>query len=266
MNSMKQVLIDALEAAGEIQLKHYQSDHSISVKENFTSIVTETDLESEKKIIEVIRSHYPHHTILSEESGLTAMGSSYTWIIDPIDGTSNYAAGLPWFGPLIAILKDGIPLAGGAYLPVTGEMFIAEYGKGATLNGDAVRVRDADMKDILVAYSNNYTEDEGYLDTGMKLYRYLLQNSRNVRTTNSLIDLMNVAGGKYGGCVIMYNGVWDVAAPWLIIREAGGYMKNLDGSEVDFRVRPEILQLNYPIVAGSEGFVKRILDVVRNIV
>ncbi len=104
---MKEILIEALRSAGEIHLRHYQAVKHIEIKENFTSIVTEADLESEKRIIEVIEKHCPGHNILSEEKGFTNRKSAFTWVIDPIDGTSNYAAGLPWFGSLVALSRTG---------------------------------------------------------------------------------------------------------------------------------------------------------------
>ncbi len=257
---MKQVLIEALMAAGKIQRKHYQSDHQISIKENFTSIVTEADKESEKEIIRVIEKHYPGHNILSEESGYTGKNSEFTWIIDPVDGTSNYAAGIPWFGPLIALIENNRPILAGAYLPVSGDMFLAEAGKGATRNGHSLEIKDRDLKDALSGFSTNYSEDEDYQRLALGIYHFLVQNTRNVRTTNALVDLMNVATGSYGGCVIMFNGLWDIVAPYLIIREAGGIMKNLDSLEIDFTAGREALLRNYPVVTGSGLFVTKVLE------
>ena len=259
---MKNTLLEALKSAGEIQMKHYRSVKHISVKENFTSIVTEADIESEKKIISVIESHHPGHNILSEEAGFIDKKSQHTWVIDPIDGTSNYAAGLPWFGALIALVKDKTPVLAGAYMPVQDNLYLAEAGNGATLNGETLKIESRELQDALAGFSTNYTLDEAYHRKALGLYSFLVGNTRNVRTTNALIDLLSVAEGRYGGCVIMFNGIWDVAAPWLIIKEAGGITTDLEGRDIDFTIDENTVNKNYPVVMGSELFVKKVLDVV----
>ncbi len=259
---MKETLIKAISAAGEIHLKHFRSAHRISIKESFTSIVTEADIESEKKIIEVISGQFPDHSILSEEAGFLDKNSPYTWVIDPIDGTSNYAAGLPWFGPLIALLEKGRPVLAGASMPVKGDIYLAEEGKGATLNGSPFHLVEQELSDALSGFSTNYTADEEYQRLALKIYHFLVQHTRNVRTTNALIDLLNVAEGRYGGCVIMFNGLWDIAAPYLIIKEAGGIMLDLDGHEIDFTADRHSLKKNYPVVTGSSLFVREVTKVI----
>ncbi len=256
---MKKTLIKAMKAAGEIHLKYFKAVKNISVKENFTSIVTEADVESERKIIEVIEKEYPGHNILSEESGFTGRNSIFTWVIDPIDGTSNYAAGLPWFGALVALLKSGKPILAGAYMPVQDYLYLAEDGLGATLNGQILKMPSVGLKEALSSFSTNYTPDEDYQHLAVQLYTFLVQNTRNVRTTNCLVDLLNVAEGKFSGSVMMFGGIWDIAAPYLIIREAGGVTKNLDSTEVDFTIDDQIMHKNFPVITGSEWFVEQVL-------
>ncbi|UCH15747.1 MAG: inositol monophosphatase [Bacteroidales bacterium] len=255
---LKSTLIDALTEAGKIQKESFGKSTNISVKESVSSIVTEVDLESEKKIVDIINKDFPEHNIITEESGFSINNSGYTWVIDPLDGTSNYASGIPWFGILIAVFKNQEPVMSGAYLPVEEKLYYAEKGKGAYLNDMLLKIQDKDLKDVLFAFSTDYTEDEQYLNKGMELYKYIVNNSRNVRTTNSLVDLMYVAEGKFGGCINLFNMIWDIAAPYLIIKEAGGVMKGLDRKEIIFELTDNPVNKDYAIITGAEPVVKNI--------
>ena len=134
---MKNLLISALKASGDTLLEYFDKPLEIKQKESQSSIVTEADLESEKIIIGLIRNVYPAHNIISEEAGFINNNSEYTWIIDPLDGTSNFASGIPWFGVLITLFERNTPVMAGAYLPVQNILYFAEAGKGAYRNGKA---------------------------------------------------------------------------------------------------------------------------------
>ncbi len=128
---MKETLIEALNSAGKELLTHFGKNIDFKVKESQSSIVTQADLKSDALISALIRKRFPTHNIVSEESGFSNMKSKYTWVIDPLDGTSNFASAIPWFGVLIALFEENIPVMGGAYLPVPDQMYIAEKGKGS---------------------------------------------------------------------------------------------------------------------------------------
>lgn len=257
---MKKTMIHALQSGGEIQADKFKVVKHISEKETISSVVTDVDLESEKKIIGIIEKRFPEHNILSEESGFKNKNADYTWIIDPLDGTSNYVAGLPWFGVLIALLKGTTPILTGAYLPITGDLYIAQESKGTTLNGKSLHIENIEIKNTLVAFSMDYTTDEPYMQRGIKYYKYLVQNTRNVRSTNCLMDYLLIAEGKFGGCINMFSRIWDITAPWLIIKEAGGIMKNLDFSELVFTIDENCIQKNIPVMAGSKCFVESLMN------
>ena len=121
---MKELLIECLKRAGKIQLSRFHNIDKISRKESISSIVTEVDLECDKEITGIIQEGFPDHNLLSEETGLRINDSEFTWIIDPLDGTSNYAAGLPWFGVLIAVMKGNIPYMAGAYIPFADKLYL----------------------------------------------------------------------------------------------------------------------------------------------
>jgi myo-inositol-1(or 4)-monophosphatase len=254
---MKDLLITALKTSGARLLEYFNKPLEIKQKESQSSIVTEADLESEKVIISLIRDGFPGHNIISEEAGFINNKSEYTWIIDPLDGTSNFASGIPWFGVLISLFKHNTPIMGGAYLPVTDMLYFAEVGKGAYRNGEPLpQLYNKELKDSLFAFCVDYTEDIAFLDKGIEIYKYIIRNSRNIRSTNSLIDFIYVAESKFGGVLNLYTKVWDISALGLIISEAGGIMKNIDGKDIQFSIDEQIFKENFPVIAGSVEIVE----------
>lgn len=249
---MKSILIKALESAGKIQLKSFGNSHKTWQKESLSSVLTKTDIDSEEAILDIIRKHFPGHNILSEEFGFMDNKNEYTWVIDPLDGTSNFAAGIPWFGVLIAVLKENKPVIGGAYLPIQKDLYIAESGKGSYKNNKQIRLKNELPENSLVSISTDYTNNEELSKLAEKLYTQLVERCRNIRSTNSLLELLYVAEGKFGGCINFYTKIWDIAAPWLIIREAGGNLKNINGQEIRFH--PYDKDRNYSICGGNKHF------------
>lgn len=256
---MKPTLISALKTAGRIQKERFSSSHNISLKGSISSIVTEVDIACEKEIIETIRKSFDSHNILGEESGFINKGSAYTWVIDPLDGTSNYAAGIPWFGVLIAVFDKQKPILAGAFLPIEDILYVAEEDNGTYINDKKTTIQPVDLSASLFAISMDYTSDEDYLETGLTWYKYIVKNSRNIRTTNSLVDLMFVIEGKFGGCINLFTKVWDIAAPYLLIKEAGGVLTGLDGKDIVFELSENAPGKNYPIIAGPESLVNNLL-------
>jgi myo-inositol-1(or 4)-monophosphatase len=255
---MKNFIIRILKEAGQIQLGHFSHTHHVNHKESISSIVTDVDLLCDRAITDAINLEYPSHNIISEEGGMIDKGSEFTWVIDPLDGTSNYAGNIPWFGVLIALFREDVPVIAGAYLPVDDKLYLAEAGLGASLNNKRLLLRNVGMKDQLMCFSSDFTEDEEFLNYGLDIYRFLLKNSRNIRSTNSLLDLIYVAEGKLGGAVNLFNKIWDIAAPYLIIREAGGEMRDIYGNTINFSLSKENILRNYPIMAGTPSVIKEL--------
>jgi len=255
---MKSVLIEALKNAGRIQMENFGKLLNEEVKESISSVVTEVDIQSEKKIIEIISSAYPKHNILSEECGYINNQSNYTWVIDPIDGTSNFAAGIPWFGVIIALFDNGMPVMGGSYMPVTDDLYFAEIGKGAFLNNRQIQITNKDLKDVLFSFSTDFTSDEISLNKSLELYRFIIQNARNVRCTNSVLDYNYVAEGKLGGCINMYSKIWDIAAPYILIKEAGGIFIGLDFNEIKFELSSAQMFKNYSVLTANHSIIQLI--------
>ncbi len=260
---MKNLLISALRVSGETLLEYFNRPIEIKQKESQSSIVTEADIISETIIINLIRESFPGHNIVSEERGFINNNSEYTWIIDPLDGTSNFASGIPWFGVLISLLKNNTPVMGGAYLPVQDILYFAEAGNGVFRNGEPLpMLKNKTLKDSLFAFCVDYTEDMAFLNRGIEIYKYILKGSRNIRSTNSLIDFIYVAEGKFGGVLNLYTKVWDISALGLIISEAGGLMKNIDGNDIQFSVGEEIIKENFPVIAGSRPIIEALKVVI----
>ncbi len=249
---MKETLIRACKLAGAFQIEQLNKPLEAKVKESISSVVTYVDISSEKLIIDTIKDQFPSHNILSEECGFEDLQSKFTWIIDPLDGTSNYSAGLPWFGVLIALLEEGQPLMGAAYLPVEDKMFFAERDKGAFLNGRKIEIETKELSDSLFSFSTDYSSDDTYISRGIEMYKFIIQHSRNVRTTNSLVDFVNVADSKFGGCINLFTRIWDIVAPSLIIEEAGGLFTTLDGNPLEFEINSSIVDKNFGILTGNK--------------
>ncbi len=253
---MKNTLVKALKSAGEIQRRSYQTANAISEKESISSVLTEVDLESEAKIMETIENKFPGHNILSEECGFIDRSSEFTWVIDPLDGTSNYAAGLPWFGVLIALMKGNAPILAGAYLPLSDSMYLSEAGEGASVNGKVLKIENQEISKTLVSFSTDFSADDRYVKKSADLYGFMVQHARNVRSTNCLLDMLYVAEGRFGGCINMFTHIWDIAPLFLIITEAGGIFKSLDMSDIEFMADAGHIHKNYPVVTGCRSFVE----------
>ncbi len=253
---MKETLVNALIRSGKVLLKHYGTNLDIKIKESQSSIVTEADLRSEELILDIITRTFPFHNLISEESGFVDRDSEFTWVIDPLDGTSNFASSLPWFGVLITLFKDEFPFLAGAYLPVQDTLYFAENGKGALRNNKTFFSMKRDkLANSLFAFSVDYTDDENEMQRCMKIYRNIIRASRNIRCTNSLVDFLNVAEGKFGGCINLYTRIWDISGLGLIISEAGGALKAITGEDIRFSLRGNPAGENYAVMAGSSEII-----------
>jgi myo-inositol-1(or 4)-monophosphatase len=259
----KKTMITAMRAAGKLLLDQYGRAPKIKVKESDGSIVTETDIQSERIILDILDKHPEQFNIISEECGIIQSGSEYTWIIDPIDGTSNFAAGLPWFGVIMALMKDKTPVQGGMYLPLEEQLYYAEKDGGAWKNDKPIRVsRATRLNDTLLAYSFDHSNDPGKTAAEMKLLGRIAANVRNIRTTNSLVDFCYVADGRLGAVINQTTKIWDIAGPSLIISEAGGSVCDIRKNDLDFEVSPDSISHNYSIVASGQSVHKELLNLI----
>jgi myo-inositol-1(or 4)-monophosphatase len=232
-SKLKSFMVEMAEGAGAILLKYLNKTHRIEHKLN-AGIVTEADKFAEDYILKKIFRKYPKSSIITEESGEFKKDPSQLWVIDPLDGTTNYAHGFPWFCTSIGYYEEGVARAGIIYQPVSGEIFYAEKGKGAELNGKKIKVsKTKQISDALVGTGFYYTRGERLLEE-MKIFSDFNQVARGVRRPGSAaLDLAYVASGRYDGFWERGLSSWDVAAGFLLVTEAGGKISNYGGKDTD---------------------------------
>ncbi|MGC4057055.1 MAG: inositol monophosphatase family protein [Chitinophagaceae bacterium] len=232
MEQLRQAIIDAANAAGKIIGSYFQGVFTVESKDGKNNLVTEVDNHSEKVIIDIIKERFPGHSIISEEVGEMIQDSEYQWIIDPIDGTVNFAHGIPICCVSIGLRHQGKMLMGVVYNPLMNEFFFAERGKGAFLNGQPIRVsakQDFKTACLVTGFPYKWPETKEH---PIKVFeRMILQGLPVRRLGSAAIDLCWVACGRFDGFWEYNLNSWDVAAGYLIVREAGGRISNFDGSE-----------------------------------
>jgi len=259
----KKTMITALKQSGEVLMQYFGKTLKSRMKESISSVLTEADLASEKILLEILGSGPGPYNIISEESGYVDHGSDYTWVVDPLDGTSNFAAGIPWFGIIIALMHHNEPVLAAMYLPADDHLYLAESGKGAWKKGKPIHVTPStDLKEHLVVYSFDYCPDPEKTKSEMELLARLTSNVRNIRSTNSLYDFCYMTDGRLGAAINQTTKIWDIAAPWLIIREAGGVVTDIKGGAIHFDLSPESFNQNYTIVASGEGIHKSLMQII----
>ncbi len=194
------------------------------------SLVTEVDKLSEKIIISNIKKNFPTHDIFAEESGKDLSDSDYLWLIDPIDGTTNYAHAYPFFSISIALEVKGEVIAGLVYDPVKDEMFTAEKGKGAFLNGEPISVSKSDEINHSHLCTGFMHEVEWMVEANIRHFGNFIRRARAVRRDGSAaLDLCYVACGRFDGFWELGLNPWDTAAAVLIVKEAGGHLCKFNG-------------------------------------
>ena len=233
--------IQAARDAGQILAERFGRAIQITHKGDI-DIVTEADLAAERLITERIRSYYPRHAILAEESGDTlAIGdqqSEYKWIIDPLDGTTNYAHGYPCFCVSIALEHQGQIEIGVIYDPIRDELFAAERGAGATLNGRSIRVSEVDDLNRAMLCTGFPYDVRERGDFARHFSSFIMHAQAVRRDGSAALDLAYVACGKFDGFWEEGLNPWDVAAGVLLIEEAGGRVSRYDGSVFDIYTPP----------------------------
>lgn len=232
MTEMKEVLLNATREAGKIILHYFNGVFKIDHKEGINNLVTEVDKHAEDKIIEIIRASFPSHTIISEEVGEMIKPSQYQWLIDPIDGTVNFAHGIPICCVSIGLLYGADLILGAVYNPMMNELFFAEKGKGATLNGEPISVsKKADFKTACLVTGFPYKWPESSKEHPIKVFERIVLEGLPVRRLGSAaIDLCWVACGRFDGFWEYNLSAWDVAAGYLIVQEAGGTITDFEGA------------------------------------
>jgi myo-inositol-1(or 4)-monophosphatase len=226
----RDVAIAAATASGRLLAERLDSIREVRHKGAF-DLVTDVDVESERRIRSALREAFPTHTVVGEEGGADA-GSDprYRWYVDPIDGTTNYAHGFPFFCVSIGLEVDGELSVGVVYSPSLDELFVAQAGQGATLNGKPIHVSgEDDLQKALLATGFPY--DRARFPRAMRSFEALSMHSMAVRRAGSAaLDLCYVACGRLEGYWEHTVRPWDLAAGVVMVREAGGHVSAIDGS------------------------------------
>ena len=228
---LKRVALKAVKEGGAILMQHFGRIQSIDHK-GAIDLVTEADRQSEQRIIQIINNSYPDHRILAEETGDSGNFSSFKWIIDPLDGTTNYAHTYPCFCVSLAIEHEGELIYGMVYDPLRQELFTGEKGEGAYLNGKMIKVsstRELNQSLLCTGFPYDVRDD---IEGNLLNFSNFLSKSQAVRRDGSAaLDLCYVAAGRFDGFWEQKLFPWDMAAGSLLITEAGGELSNFKGEK-----------------------------------
>ncbi|MGB7650797.1 MAG: inositol monophosphatase family protein [Gallionella sp.] len=262
MHPMLNIAVKAARRAGNLIYRSTDKiDHLTITKKSHADFVSEVDRAAEQVIMETLLEAYPSHAILAEESG--AHGESeYLWIIDPLDGTTNFLHGFPQFAVSIALEHKGVLTQAVIYDPVRNELFTATRGQGAYLNDKRIRVsKRLHMADALIGTGFPYSNFQ-HIDAYMAILKDVMQKSSGLRRPGSAaLDLAWMAAGRYDGFFETGLKAWDIAAGCLLITEAGGMVSDLVGKDSYIKtghicagnpeIHPQLLKLMAPHLSDA---------------
>jgi myo-inositol-1(or 4)-monophosphatase len=236
MTPYLQASIEIAREAGGLLAKYFDQHVTFELKGEY-DLVTVADRASEQLVIDRLRSRFPAHSIIAEESGGHGGSSEFCWYVDPLDGTTNFAHGFPVFNVTIALEQSGELVAGVIFDPLRDEMFASERGSGAYLNDRRIAVSKVSrLEDSLVA--TGFPSRKRHLDINVHFYYQLAMATHGVRRAGAAaLDLAYVACGRLDGFWEFGLNPWDMAAGILLIREAGGTCSDMQGSPVSLRGR-----------------------------
>lgn len=234
MSALLNIAVDAVEAAGRIIIRHHNFTDRVAVERKGPhDFVSSVDREAEKEIVARLHKAHPEHAILAEEAAADASSDAeFEWLVDPLDGTTNFLFGIPHYAVSIALRQRDKLLLGVVYDPFKQELFTAETGRGAFLDGRRIRARTGQgLTDALLATGFPF-RDGADLDHYLATLRALIPETAGVRRAGSAaLDLAYVAAGRFDGFWEFGLKPWDMAAGIVLAREAGAIVKDLDGSE-----------------------------------
>ncbi len=233
MNPTLKVAIGAARAAGNIILRHHNQIDRLTITNKDThDFVSEVDKLAEKAIIAQIQKFFPRHSILGEESGEILGDNSKQWVIDPLDGTTNFLHGFPQYSVSIALLEDSIPTQAVVYDPFKDEMFVAGKGKGAFLNDSRMRIsKTKGWESTLIGTGFPFKQPE-HLDCYLATFKAVHPLTSGIRRAGSAaLDLAYLAAGRLDGFWEIGLSKWDIAAGVLLVQEAGGFISDFSGGK-----------------------------------
>jgi myo-inositol-1(or 4)-monophosphatase len=254
---MIQDLINISKEAGEIIREGFGKKLKVEYKSNETNLVTEIDKASEKHIIDFIKKKYPAHSILAEESGEKKSTSEYLWVVDPLDGTTNFAHGLPIFSVSIGLQKKGKTIMGVVYDVMQNIAYVAEEGNGAYANAERIKVSLNEIVNhsvLVTGFPYNIADNP---ENALEIFSALTRKARAIRRLGSAaIDLCYVARGVFDGFWELYLHPWDICAGMLIVEEAGGSITDFSGNTIDIYAER--------ILASNKVIHSKLIDIINN--
>lgn len=258
----KEFFLSVLEGATKIALLYFGKTNEIEKGYDNNQVLTAADLEIGTYIINRVKQAYPAYNIIDEEAGVIDNKSEYTFVIDPIDGTSNFANGLPHYATMFGLLHNGKSIAGGISLPGFNEIYYAESGKGTWLNGNRIHVSyKTDFAKTLGCYwiDGDPQNEQKTFKEGENLAKYALK-LRNLRISNSAYDICKLAEGKYSVVVGNSSKIWDNVVAQIIVEEAGGVY--WDGNKQPMRYKNIFdTSINYRFIIFAPQFESNILEI-----
>ena len=254
MHALLNVAVLAARRAGAVLGRNYNRRHTLAIEsKGHNDFVSEADHAAERAVIEIIKKHYPDHAILAEESGQQG-DSDHCWIIDPLDGTTNFLHGFPTFAVSIAVQVNGRTEHGVVYDVMREELFTASRGAGAQLDDRKIRVSGVrETKHALVGTGFPFRQADQEMGPYLSMLEKVIRNTAGVRRPGAAaLDLCYVAAGRLDAFWETNLAAWDLAAGALIIREAGGIVSALDGGE-NYLDTGHVLAGTPKIYAGLAG-------------
>ncbi|RJQ37870.1 inositol monophosphatase [Candidatus Microgenomates bacterium] len=260
-----QFIQELLENTSKIANLNFGKPTETSIKTNDNNqVLTKTDLEIGEFIINRIKEKFPKHNIIDEEAGVIDNKSEYTWVIDPIDGTSNFAQGVPTYGTIIGLLNKDRPIAGGCSLPFFNEIVVAESGEGTYCNGKRLKVtEEINLSSSLIAYAiDSHRENPETTRGECSLLAVIILGIRNLRVSGSVFDSIMVAKGKYGAYLNRTSKIWDNVGQQVIIEEAGGIYTDFLGNKINYSNPLTKATQNFTFCAGSPDIHRQLMNIV----
>lgn len=258
MSGILNIAIQAAYNAGTIIQQETRNLERLQVnRKGLNDFASEVDIKAEQTIIQTILKAFPNHNILAEESGFTDNNSEFTWIIDPLDGTTNYLHNNPQYAVSIAVKQEDKIIAGVIFDPNRNDLYTAELGKGAKLNDNRIRVsKNANLSDSLLA-TGFPTYDMSFLDRYMAIFKEMITSTSGQRRAGSAaLDLAYVAAGMIDGYWEFNLKPWDMAAGYLLVKEAGGLICDFDGGQN--------MMESGNIIAANPKMISQILKIIQN--
>lgn len=258
-------LEEQLRLAADTAVRYFGQVSGTTKPYDSNQVLTEADIQIGKQLVAAVQEAYPDHNVIDEEAGVIDNGSEYTWVIDPIDGTSNFAAGTPDYGIMIGLLENDIPVAGGVVAPALNKLYVAVKGQGATCNGAPIRVTaETELINALVSYGiDGHQEAPEQTVNECRVLADVVLAARNIRNSGSeAIDPMYVAEGKYGGRINLSSKIWDNVAPQVIAEEAGALWTDVNGNPIDYSRLTRKVEQNFTFCVAPSALHKQLIDII----